>query len=151
MNRFRFSLCLLPALCIAGTSAFAANNSCSFEATGGFSLSFGSLDPSNAVTVTAPVAAASLNSANAGDCNPSNQTMTISADNGLYASGGTRRMRNAAGDFIAYSLSSMPLTMSRPGNNRYVTVTFNGTVLGTAYQDASAGEYSDTVTISVNP
>lgn len=138
-------------LAAAAMPAWARNNSCLFRATGGLNLSFGTLDPSNAVTVTVPVAAVSLNSDRAGDCRPTSQTMTISADNGQNFGGGSRRMRSAAGNFIPYSLTALPITRNRPGNNTYVPFTFNGVVTATAYQDAPAGTYADTVTISVNP
>lgn len=152
MNNARFLvICAALAAALPSAPALARDNICDFQATGGMSLSFGILDPSAAVTVSIPVAAVSLNSDQAGDCQPGGQTMTISADNGLHFSGGSRRMMSAAGDYIPYSLTAVPITRSRPGNNRYVAVTFNGVVTATAYQDAPAGTYQDTVTISVTP
>lgn len=136
---------------LSGAQAHAADNSCAFQSNGGLSLSFGTLNPANAVTVVVPIAAVSLNSDKAGDCNPAHQTMTISADNGLNFGGGSRRMRSASGDFIPYTLTAVPFDVSRPGNNRYATFTFNGQVVGTAYENAPAGSYTDRVTISVTP
>lgn len=130
---------------------WARNNSCLFQAAGGLSLSFGALDPSNAVAVTVSAAAVSLNSNHVGDCRPTIQTMTISGDNGLNFGGGSRRLRSASGSFIPYSLTALPITRSRPGNNNYVMFTFNGVIAAAAYQNAPAGTYTDTITISVNP
>lgn len=151
MSKARFLAICAAAFMIPWAPARAADLVCGFQATGGLSLSFGILDPSAAVTVSIPVAAVSLNSDKAGDCQPASQTFTISADNGLYFSGGSRRMKSAAGDFIPYTLTAVPFTQARPGNNKYVAFTFNGVVTASAYQDAPAGYYSDTVTISVTP
>jgi len=60
-------------------------------------------------------------------------------------------MKNAAGDLIPYSLAGLPQTLLRPGNNNYVPFTFSGSILGSAYTNASAGSYSDQVIISVTP
>jgi spore coat protein U-like protein len=97
------------------------------------------------------VQAATLNADRVGDCQPANQTLQITADNGLNFSG-SRRLKNvASADFIAYSLTALPLTLPKPGNNAFLTFTFSGTVVGSAYANAPAGVYSDTVLISVNP
>lgn len=142
-----FTAAAVATLWLAAFPAQAADSTCSFRG-GGASLAFGWLDPSVASNVTVPVTVGTLE---VGDCNPKAQTLSISADNGLNFSGGSRRMSDGAGNFIAYSLSGLPLTMNRPGNNSYATFTFSGTVLGTAYQNASAGTYTDIVIISVTP
>jgi len=52
-------------------------------------------------------------------------------------------------DTIPYSLNlptSAPVT-----NNNPVTVTLTATIIGNAYQNAPAGNYSDTITINVTP
>ena len=132
----------------AALPAFSKDLLCGFQARG-LSMSFGTLDPSSNLTVTVPVSASTLNANTAGDCQL--VTMTISGDNGLNFSG-SRRLRNAAGtDFIPYDLVGIPLSSAAPGNNRYPVFTFNGTVTGNAYADASAGSYSDTIVISVTP
>ena len=128
--------------------AFGKDLICGFQAKG-LSMSFGALDPSSNLTVTVPVSASAPNANRAGDCQ--SVTMTISGDNGLNFSG-SRRLRNAAGtDFIPYDLVGIPLSSAAPGNNAYSGFTFNGTVTGNAYSNASAGSYSDTVVISVTP
>jgi spore coat protein U-like protein len=76
--------------------------------------------------------------------------MTIAGDNGLNFNG-TRNLKSAAGDLIPYSLAGLPQSRSGPGNDNYVPFTFNGSILWSAYANASAGSYSDTVIISVTP
>jgi spore coat protein U-like protein len=128
--------------------AWSNGNSCGFQAKG-LSMSFGSLDPSSGANITRSVNAATLNANRVGDCS-AGQTMQVSGGNGQYFGGGSRRMSNGS-DFIRYSLS-LPLSgLPGPGNGTYVAFTFNGTVLGTDYANASAGTYSDTVVITVSP
>lgn len=142
------SLVLAVTLLSLSASAHSAIT-CAFQARG-LSLSFGTLNPSSGATVTVPVAAAVLNANKVGNCTPTNLTMTIVADNGLWYSGGHRLKNTASADYIAYSLPGLPLTVAKPGNV-YVTFTFSGTVAGSAYADAPAGSYSDTVMILVSP
>lgn len=134
------------ALLGAALPAYGSNGKCKFQAQG-LSMSFGALDPRSGSTVTVAVSATSLNADNAGDCTVG--TMTISADNGIHFSG-SRRLSNGT-DFIAYTLVGLPYSRSGPGNNSYAPFTFNGTISGSAYANASAGAYSDSVVISVNP
>lgn len=147
MNKAWLFAFVAATLGMAVAPAFANGMNCLFRG-GGAALAFGTLDPSSATTVTVPV---TLGSLQVGDCSPPSQTMTISADNGSNFSGGTRRLSNGSGSFIPYTITGLPLTMNKPGNNRYTTFTFNGTIAGTAYQDARAGLHQDTVIISVTP
>lgn len=144
-----FSWLIAAALLVLAPCAFAAPEKCQFQAKG-LAMSFGTLDPSNAVTVTVPVAAATLNATEVGNC-PSSRTMVVDADNGQNFVGSRRMRRGATGDYIPYSLTGLPWSQTGPGNNNYVTFTFSGTVAGTAYEGASAGSYSDTVIITVTP
>lgn len=140
---------IAAALLGLGAPAYANGNTCMFQAKG-LAMSFGTLDPSSGATVTVPVAAATLNANKAGDCAPG-QAMVISGDNGQNFSG-SRRMRGGAGtDYIAYTLSLPASIGNGPGNGSYATFTFNGTVVGSAYEGASAGSYADTVLITVTP
>ena len=102
------------------------------------------LDPSSNSDVIISLSPAYL----VGDCAPG-QRMTISGDNGLNYNG-TRNLKNGNGDLIPYNLG-LPLNMPGPGNGQYVPFPFNGTILGRAYANASAGSYSDQVIISVTP
>lgn len=138
---------LAAALLGVALPAHAVGSNCSFKARG-LSLSFGALDPSSGSDKTVAVSASTLNANQAGDCN---RAMTISADNGQNFNG-SRRLKQVTGtDFIAYSLVGLPLSLSGPGNGSYVPFSFSGTILWSAYANASAGSYSDTVQISVNP
>jgi spore coat protein U-like protein len=137
---------LFAAAGLGGSPAFANGSTCLFQARG-LALSFGTLNPASAANVTIPVAAATLTADKAGDCATS-KTMAFTADSGLHFSG-SRRMTNGT-DFIPYSIT-LPGNQPGPGNNTYATFTFNGTILGTSYENVSAGNYSDTVTLTVTP
>lgn len=142
---FPFAGLLLAAGLLGATlPAYANGNICLFQSKG-LSLSFGVLNPGSGSDVLVPVSGAST----VGDCAPG-QTMTISGDNGLNYNG-TRNLKNAAGDLIPYSLAGLPQSRSGPGNNNYVLFTFNGSILWSAYANASTGSYSDQVIISVTP
>lgn len=137
---------LLAAGDLGGSPAFANGNTCLFQAKG-LALNFGTLNPSSGATVSVPVAAATLNANAVGDC-ASGKTMVFTADNGLHFSG-SRRMTNGT-DFIPYSIT-LPANQPGPGNGIYIKFTFTGTVASTSYQNASAGNYGDTVTLTVTP
>jgi len=127
-------------------SLASAAPSCAFQARG-MELLFGVLDPSAAANKTAPATVISLNADRWGSC--SNQTMSMTATTGLYASGGVRRMSNGSA-FIPYALT-LPANATGPAGNGYVQFVISGTVLGSDYIDAPAGSYSDTVLITVSP
>lgn len=131
------------------TPAFGRGNTCLFQARG-LSMNFGTLDPSSGATVTVPVAAATLNANKVGDCAPGQQ-MVISGDNGLNFSGTRRMKHDGRAEYIPYSLSLPNAAVGGPGNGTYLVFTFSGTVAGSAYADAWAGTYSDTVIITVTP
>lgn len=149
MRRSTARMALIALLAMAGfgvaSPAFANGGTCFFQANG-LALNFGTLDPASAANTTASTTAATLNADQVGSCK--GVTMTIDADNGQHFSG-SRRMTNGT-DFIPYSLG-LPISVAAPGNNVYVPFSFNGTVLGTSYQNVSAGSYSDVVTVTVTP
>jgi spore coat protein U-like protein len=138
------SFLAVTALLGAALPAYAKNKNCSFQASG-LSMSFGVLNPSSGVDAFAPVTGLMA----AGDC-AGGQTMTISGDNGLNYTG-SRNLKNSAGDLISYDLVGLPNSQSAPGKGNYVAFDFHGTILWSAYANASAGLYSDTVIISVTP
>lgn len=138
---FFTGLALAAGLLATTLPAYAVGNNCSFKSLG-LSLNFGALNPASGSNVVVPVSGATA----VGDCAPG-QRMTISGDSGQN---GNRNLKNAAGDLISYSLS-LPITMAGPGNSQYVALTFNGSILWSAYANASAGSYSDQVIISVTP
>ena len=147
-KRTYLPLAAAAALLTVPISAFSNGNSCAFQARG-LSMSFGLLDPSSGANVTSSASAATLNANRVGDCS-AGQTMTVSGGPGQYFAGGSRRLSNGS-DFIRYSLALPTAGMPGPGNGNYIAFTFNGTVLGADYQNASAGSYSDTVVITVTP
>ena len=133
--------CLVPC-----HPAWANNGACMFRVVGTMTLAFGSIDPSSAANVVASITPATV--AQIGDCK--SVTMSITADNGQNFSGG-RRMAKAGGtDFIPYSLT-LPPNQAAPGNNRYVGLVITGTITPAAFQNAGAGDYSDSVIITVSP
>lgn len=76
---------------------------------------------------------------------------TITDDNGINKSGTTYRMKHATlGEYIPYSFT---YTSTGTGSGKGTTLTMNigSQVLGTDYVNASAGNYADTVTLTVNP
>jgi spore coat protein U-like protein len=126
----------------------ALNGICSFQAKG-ISINFGNLDPSNAVNVAVLSTAATLNADRAGNCTVA---MTITAGNGLHFAGGTRRMAKAGNtDFVNYTFLNVPLAVAGPGNGQFRLFQIRGGILGADYANASAGTYTDTVTVTVNP
>lgn len=141
----------LLSLALLGTASpvVAKDLACSFRAKG-LSMSFGALDPSSGLNAGAVVSPATLSADSAGDCDKA-VTMTIDADGGSHYSG-SRRLRSASGsDFIPYTLVGIPISVAGPGNARYTQFTFSGVILWSSYADAPAGNYSDTVMISVIP
>lgn len=139
-------ICLLFAL--ACSSSFAKDWTCKFKANGSQTLRFGALNPASGTTVTVPMTTASLNADYAGDCD-SVVTMSITDNNGSNFSG-SRRLKNlSSADYIPYSLTSV--SQRGPGNNQYVVFALQGTIVGSAYQDAPAGDYLDTVQVTVKP
>jgi hypothetical protein len=139
----------LAALALAGAGPVHAKDFlCGFQATG-LGLSFGSLDPSNAVQVVKSVQVVNTNADKVGDCN-GGATLTISVVGST-----SRTLSNGAGGSIPYTIAGFPITMGQPGNNRYAVFfpppALTGTIGAGAYANAPAGTYTDTVTISVSP
>ncbi len=80
-------------------------------------------------------------------------TWAITDDSGLYELvAGSRRMQHATSltDFIPYTFT---YTAGGTGSGRNVTLTMNiaSQVAASDYLDALAGNYADTVTLSINP
>jgi spore coat protein U-like protein len=131
-------------MCGVSLNAQANGNNCLFQSKGLF-MSFGTLDPSSGRDIVVAVSGANT----AGDCAPG-QTLTISGDNGRNFNG-SRNLRSMSGDLIPYSLIGLPQSRQGPGNGVYARFTFDGAVAWSAYANAPAGAYTDTVIISVSP
>jgi spore coat protein U-like protein len=130
---------------------------CKFT-TASATLNFGNLDPAVGSDVTANTSLQFWCTKNA--------TYTITDNNGSNWSGTNQRMKHASlTEYIPYTFcysssggpgpSCASDTASDTGNGAGKTspITLNiwGTVLGSNYIDASAGSYSDTVTMTINP
>lgn len=124
-----------------------SKSTCRFNTAAG-TLAFGTLDPSNPVDV-------SVTSSLIYRCNGSQPlaTFLITDDDGLNESGAdANRMQHStlAGNLLSYQLSYAPVSATVPkGTNQTLTIT--GVVLGTGYQSAVAGAYTDTVILSIAP
>ncbi len=127
------------------TVSAAVLGTCKF-ATAASSLNFGNLDPAVGTD------------ANASDnltqfwCTKGVAADVISADNGSNWSGTSRQMKDVASpDMIPYSLVLTPDANPNTGPASPRTLTISGTVLGADYITKSAGNYVDTVVLTINP
>jgi len=127
-----------------------SNSNCRFR-TPTANVSFGVLDPLSALNVTATATTAIR-------CSGSAPLMVymITQDSGLNSTGpGMNRMRHATDTtaYLPYSLVISPDSNSFPRETppQDHTVTVTGTVLGADYLTALAGNYADTVTLTINP
>jgi spore coat protein U-like protein len=108
-------------------------------------LAFGALDPSVGTNVNATGSTQYW-------CTKGVTTAAITSDNGANFSG-SRRMKHAtsATDFIPYSLTLTPSATAPAGPATLLTLGLAGTVLGTDYTAVAAGNYADTVTLTITP
>ena len=107
-------------------------------------LNFGALDPSSPVLVNG-------SSSTQFWCTKGVTTGAVTATNGTNWSGSSRRMAGPGGDLIPYSLSITPDGNPNAGPASPRTLGIAGTVLAADYTGVSAGSYSDTVTLTINP
>jgi spore coat protein U-like protein len=126
------------------TVAVSANvvGTCKFI-TGG-TLAFGSLDPNSGSDVNATASPTFWCTKNA--------SYTITDDDGLHKSGTTHRMQHATDltEYIPYTFAYTP-TGSGQGRTSPITLTINGTVAYADYRNSAAGDYADTVTLTITP
>lgn len=145
----------MAAILTAGAAWGAGTNTLTVQATvagtckfssGTATLNFGTLDPAVGTNVDAPDTPVQF------WCTKGVTNDLITANNGLNPGSGKRQMSNAtSGDLIPYTLSLDPGTGTNAGPGSPRTLTLKGTVLGSDYTAVSAGTYSDTVTLSINP
>jgi hypothetical protein len=107
---------------------------CSFNAAN-YPMSFGNIS----VTDTGPQTA----TANVQFTCTNNTTYTI--DNVA----GARQMSGPAAEPLAYTIAAY--TTTAVANGALTTVALNGTIDEAAYQAASAGTYTETLTLNINP
>lgn len=132
----------------AGTNTLAVSASvvgtCKFDFAAS-TLNFGALDPALATDATASTSTTFWCTKGA--------AYSISDDSGLNELvAGSPRMQNTVNplEYIPYSLSYVN-SGAGLGKTAAITLNLNGTVLNADYVNAEAGNYSDTVTITVTP
>lgn len=108
-------------------------------------FTFGTLDPSNAVLTAGSGASVTYK------CTKGTNAAGVTASNGSNFSG-SRRMSNGT-DFIPYSLTVAGGAQTGLGFSAAMnlSLTLSGNVAATAYQDVSAGNYTDTVVLTITP
>jgi len=124
-----------------------SKSNCKFNSAGS-ALNFGALDPGNTTDVVKSTSVEYV-------CHGSAPmaTYAISSDDGLHESGpGANRMINTTvpNEYLPYSLSLSP-TSGTVLKNETRTLTITGTVTSQSYRSATAGNYADTVVISLTP
>lgn len=142
------AVALLTALLLA--AADAAAYTCSVTVADP-SISFGNLDPGIGLDVSD---GASITVRCSGAGGGGGVTFAISDDDGMHETGlNANRMMNA-GCPLGMSYLPYRFTYTTPVSgpkNKDIAVTFTGLVLGTIYQNACVGAYSDTVTVTITP
>lgn len=152
MKKILFAMLAVAAM--AGTAMAAGSNTvgvsgtvlstCAFS-TGG-TAAFGNLDPTTAANVNATMTQPTFWCTNG-------VAYTITDDIGLNeAVPGTapRRMKNGVANYIPYSFT-YTATGTGAGKSTAITMNIAASVAGTDYQNAPAGAYADTVTLTINP
>ena len=125
-----------------------STSKCRFNAPGSTTLAFGTIDPSGIANATATGSLVIICAGSA----PS-ATFAITDDSGLNSTGvGAYRMQHAvtATAFLGYSVGYSPQTATIPKNTNQ-TITVTGTVTPAQYGNAIAGNFTDTVTVTVSP
>jgi spore coat protein U-like protein len=124
-----------------------SKNNCRFRS-GPAVLNFGALDPGNTTDITQT---ASMRFRCQGSAPMA--TFAFSTDDGRYETGpGANRMRNTTTitEYLPYSLSLSPASGTVPkGVDQILTIT--GIVTSLNYRSAYAGNYRDTVVVSIAP
>lgn len=129
------------------TAVVLSKSNCKFSSGAIPTLDFGVVNPSSGSTITQSVTKNFT-------CNGSAAiaSFAISADTGLYPSGGVRRMRHASTltEFMAYAVSLSPTSGTVPKGSLQ-TLTVTGTLTPSDFGDAIAGGFADTLVISITP
>jgi spore coat protein U-like protein len=108
-------------------------------------LAFGALDPTSAADATA--------SGSTTFWCTSGVAFALADDDGLYETGpDANRMKHVtAAQYIPYSVAFSTSAAVGGGAGSPITLTIDGTILNADYVGAQAGDYSDTVVITVTP
>jgi spore coat protein U-like protein len=154
--RKRFTVFIALAVLAAGGAAWALDTNtltvtasvtgtCKFVAPKTSTLSF-TLDPSVGTNISTSTTTTFW-------CTKGVTLLPFGSGPGLYFAGGKNNMRDSvSGDSIPYTIDSLiPDGGSNAGPGSPRTLTIAGTVLATDYTTKSAGNYSDTVALTINP
>ncbi len=153
MKKFFITLILGSIVMIAGNALAADSNTLTVSASvtgtcrfssGTSTLNFGALDQSSAADANA--------TGNTQFWCTRNATYTVGANNGLYFDT-ARRMRHASEttEYIPYNLTFTPTAGTGTGKTSPITLNLSGTITNANYVNALAGNYADTVTLSITP
>jgi len=117
---------------------------CKFTATGGSTTISVTLDPSINSDVTGTGSLQFWCTKGA--------SYEVTDNGGLHKSGTQQRVYNSsANEYIPYSFSYTPTSETGSGPTSPITLNVSATFQYNDYKDASAGTYTDTVTITVTP
>lgn len=134
----------LGVLLLLAASASASAQNCTFRAPAPAAFIFPTLNPSNAILVTA-FTDVDIRCTGAGVPPPSAWAFV-----GLYGTNPNLQMKHATlADFIAYSVGNPPALLSGAGSNQTYRVT--ATILPASYRNAYASTYADSLTITLLP
>jgi len=80
-------------------------------------------------------------------------TSAITGDNGLNFQGASRRVKNGVANFMNYTfaLTSAAQVGTGHGAGQDKTVAVDASIIAADYQNAMAGAYIDTVTLTITP
>jgi spore coat protein U-like protein len=128
------------------TAVIRAMNEC-FISSGNLDLDFGLLDPDSPVDMQKEASIVFRCGGNTGLVN-----FTVSEDGGRHGQGGSdMRMKHAEySAFLPYRLRCTPDSGAIETGIDH-TLKVSGTLLGEHYRDVFAGQYEDTVTITITP
>jgi spore coat protein U-like protein len=108
-------------------------------------LGFGGLDPSSGLAVNASTSTTFWCTKGA--------IYSIGDNDGQYESGpnANRMKHETLAEYIAYDFGYTPTTGTGSGPSTSITLDISGTVAFAAYQNASEGDYSDQVILTIIP
>ena len=133
---------------VSVTATVLSRGNCTFRSRTS-TLDFGSLDPSNPIdrSVSTTIIYRCQAQGNAPI------TFAMSDDDGLYETGpNTPRMRHTTQptEYLPYNITLNPTSGTVPKVTEF-PLTITGTVRGVDYQNATMGNYSDRVVVSIDP
>jgi len=121
------------------------SGNCKFN-TATSTLGFGALDPNSSSDASASAMVTFWCTKGSG--------YSITDDDGLYETGvNLNRMRHAVdnAEFIPYTLTYNPASGTGTGKTVPITLNISGTIANANYVNALAGDYGDTVVLTINP